>query len=289
MRYGMTLPPFGALAEPAYLVELAQAAEAAGWDGFFLWDTVIHDSNFYPVADPWIALAAVAAATTRLRLGVMLTPLTRRRPWQVARQAVTLDRMSQGRLIFAAGLGGAPDDFAWFGEVTDAKTRGRMLDETLDIVAGLWSGERFGYQGEHYTMAPVVFRPGAAQTPRIPIWLGGNWPNRAPFRRAARYDGVFPLVGGFPPTPDEFSAIRAFIEAQRPAPGPFDYAASGLTPGDDPAAGAAQVAPYVAAGATWWLETVDPWSAARRWDIKFDATVEAWMDGRIRQPPPRAD
>jgi len=287
MNYGMTLPPFGALAEPAYLVELAQAAETAGWDGFFLWDTVIHDGNFYPIADPWIALAAVAAATTRIRLGVMLTPLTRRRPWQVARQAVTLDRLAQGRLIFGAGLGGAPDDFARFGEVTDAKTRGRMLDEALEIVAGLWSGEPFGYQGEHYTMEPVAFRPGAAQTPRIPIWLGSNWPNRAPFRRAARYDGVFPLCGGFPPAPDEFSAIRAYVEAHRPAPGPFDYVASGLTPGDDPAAGAAQVAPYLAAGATWWLETVDPWSLAHRWDVKFDAAAEAWMDACIRQPPPR--
>jgi alkanesulfonate monooxygenase SsuD/methylene tetrahydromethanopterin reductase-like flavin-dependent oxidoreductase (luciferase family) len=287
MRYGMTLPPFGALAEPAYLVELAQAAEAAGWDGFFLWDTVIHDANFYPVADPWIALAAVAAATSRIRIGVLLTPLPRRRPWQVARQAVTLDRLSQGRLIFAAGIGGGAADFEWFGEETDAKTRGRMLDEALEIVTRLWRGEHLGYEGEHYRMEPVTFRPGPAQSPSIPVWLGGNWPNRAPFRRAARYDGVFPLTGGFPPTVEEFTAIKAYIDDHRTATGPFDYAASGITPGDNPAAGAAQVAPYIAAGATWWLETVDPWTLARRWSVKLDVAAEAWMDARIRQPPPR--
>ena len=179
------------------------------------------------------------------------------------------------------------DDFTWFGEVIDPKTRGRMLDEALTIVAGLWTGEPFGFHGEHYTMEPVAFRPRPVQTPRIPIWLGGNWPNRAPFRRAARYDGIFPLAGGFPPTPEEFSAINAYVESHRLTSGPFDYVASGLTPGDDPAAGAAQVAPYLAAGATWWLETLDPWSRARRWDVKFDAATETWIDARVRQPPPR--
>lgn len=287
MHYGMTLPPFGALAEPAYLTELAVAAEAAGWDGFFLWDTVIHDDHFYPVADPWIALTAIAAATTRLRLGVMITPLSRRRPWQVARQATTLDRFSNGRLILGAGLGGTPDDFAWFGEMTDAKTRGQMLDEALAILDGLWRGERFSYTGNHYTLAPVEFRPRPVQTPRIPIWLGGMWPNKAPFRRAARYDGVFPLCAGFPPSVEEFVAIRDFIAAQRATPGPYAYVASGITPGNDPTAGAAQVAPYRAAGATWWLETVDPWTLAHDWSVRFDAAAERWMDARIRQPPPR--
>ena len=107
MRYGKTLPAFGALADPHYLIELAHAADAAGWDGFFLWDTVIHDEHSYPIAEAWGALAAIAALTTRLRLGVMITPLSRRRPWQVARQLLTLDHLSKGRMIFGAGLGGA--------------------------------------------------------------------------------------------------------------------------------------------------------------------------------------
>lgn len=287
MLYGMTLPPFGALSDPRYLIELAQAAEAAGWDGFFLWDTVVHDEQVYPIAEPWTALAAVATVTARLRLGVMITPLSRRRPWQVGRQMLTLDHLSQGRMIFGAGLGGAPRDFDWFGEATDAKVRAGMLDEGLEIVSGLWSGRKTHHEGEHYTVAPVQFAPRPVQI-QIPIWLGGMWPNKAPMRRAARYDGVFPLKGGFPPTPEDLAAIKAYIEPLRPDPAaPFDYVASGITPGDDPSAGAAQVAPFVEVGATWWLETIDPWSRSRDWSAHLSADDEAWMDARIRQPPPR--
>jgi alkanesulfonate monooxygenase SsuD/methylene tetrahydromethanopterin reductase-like flavin-dependent oxidoreductase (luciferase family) len=287
MHYGMTLPPFGALADPLYLVELAQAAEAAGWDGFFLWDTVIHDEQCLPIAEPWTALAAVAAATQRIRLGVMLTPLPRRRPWQVARQVLTLDHLSRGRVIFGAGLGGAPRDFDWFGEETDAKTRAAMLDEGLEIVTGLWRGEQFAHTGAHYTVAPVIFRPRPTQA-HIPTWIGGMWPNLAPMRRAARFDGVFPLMAGFSPPPDALAAIKAYIEPHRAQPErPFDYVASGLTPGDDPAAGAAQVAPYIAAGATWWLETIDPWSPHSDWSAPWSRAGEQWMDARIRQAPPK--
>jgi hypothetical protein len=113
------------------------------------------------------------------------------------------------------------------------------------------------------------------------------WPNPAPMRRAARFDGVFPLRGGFPPSPEDLAGIKSFIEARRADPNaPFDYVASGITPGDDPAAGAAQVAPYVAAGATWWLETIDPWTRHRDWSVVMGSDDEAWMDARIRQPPP---
>jgi alkanesulfonate monooxygenase SsuD/methylene tetrahydromethanopterin reductase-like flavin-dependent oxidoreductase (luciferase family) len=287
MRYGMTLPAMGAFADPRYLIELAQSAEAAGWDGFFLWDTVIHDEQNYPIAEPWSALAAVAAATTHLRLGVMVTPLSRRRPWQVARQVLTLDHLSNGRMIFGAGLGGALHDFDWFGEETDAKVRAAMLDEGLEIVRGLWSGQKKSFTGTHYSVAPVQFMPPPVQI-QIPIWIAGMWPNRAPMRRAARFDGVFPLKEGFPPTADELAAIKAFIEPLRPNPDlAFDYVASGITPGKDPAAGAAQVAPYVAAGATWWLETVDPWTRHRDWSTVMGREDEAWMDARIRQSPPK--
>ena len=179
MHYGMTLSPFGPFADPRYLMELAQAAEAAGWDGFFLWDTVVHDEQGYPLAEPWTALAAIAAGTTRLRLGVMITPLSRRRPWQVARQVLTLDHLSNGRVIFGAGLGGAMADFESFGEETNAKVRAAMLDEGLQIVRGLWSGQPTSFEGNHYKVAPVHFRPPPIQT-NIPIWMGGMWPNRAP-------------------------------------------------------------------------------------------------------------
>ncbi len=287
MRYGMTIPPFGVFADPRHLMELAQAAEAAGWDGFFLWDTVIHDEQGYPIAEPWTALSAIAAVTTSLRLGVMITPLPRRRPWQVARQVLTLDHLSNGRVIFGAGLGGALHDFDWFGEETNARVRAAMLDEGLQIVRGLWSGERTSYTGEHYTVEPVQFVPPPVQ-PYIPIWIGGMWPNRAPMRRAARFDGVFALRGGFPLPPEDLAAIKAFIEPRRSAPAAhFDYVAAGITPGDDPMIGAAQVAPYIAAGATWWLETIDPWSRAGDWSVVLGRKDEAWMEERIRQPPPK--
>ena len=172
MRYGMTLPPFGAFADPRYLIDLAQAAEAAGWDAFFLWDTVIHDEHGYAIAEPWSALAAIAAVTKRLRLGVMLTPLPRRRPWQVARQVLTLDHLSNGRVIFGAGLGGALHDFDRFGEETDAKVRGAKLDEGLQIVRGLWSGERTSFVGKHYTLAPVQFARHPPSNRTSPFGLG---------------------------------------------------------------------------------------------------------------------
>ena len=287
MRYGMTLPAFGALADPHYLIELAQAAEAAGWDGFFLWDTVVHDEHGYPIAEPWTALAAIAVATKRLRLGVMFTPLSRRRPWQVARQVITLDRLSNGRVIFGAGLGGALNDFDWFGEETDPRVRAAMLDEGLEIVRGLWSGEPTSYAGTHYTVAPLQFVPPPAQS-HLPIWIGGMWPIKAPMRRAARFDGVFPLREGFPLSPEDLAAVKAFIEPLRPNPAAaFDYVAAGITPGDDPAAGAAQVAPYIEAGATWWLETIDPWTRHHNWTVVMSREDERWMDGRIRRPPPK--
>jgi alkanesulfonate monooxygenase SsuD/methylene tetrahydromethanopterin reductase-like flavin-dependent oxidoreductase (luciferase family) len=287
MRYGMSLPSFGAFADPRYLIELAQAAEAAGWDGFFLWDTVIHDERNYPIAEPWSMLAAIATVTTKLKLGVMITPLSRRRPWQVARQVLTLDHLSNGHVIFGAGLGGAMPDFEWFGEEIDPKVRAAMLDEGLEIVRRLWSGERTSFEGKHYTVAPVQFAPPPVQ-PHIPIWIGGMWPNKAPMRRAARYDGVIALKGGFPLDPEDLAAIKAYIEPLRPNPAaPFDYVAAGITPGDDPEAGAAQVAPFIDAGATWWVETIDPWTRHRDWTVDMSREDVQWMDARIRQPPPR--
>jgi alkanesulfonate monooxygenase SsuD/methylene tetrahydromethanopterin reductase-like flavin-dependent oxidoreductase (luciferase family) len=200
---------------------------------------------------------------------------------------LTLDHLSNGRVIFGAGLGGALHDFDWFGEETNAKVRAAMLDEGLQIVRGLWSGERRSFVGKHYNVAPVQFMPPPTQS-NIPIWIGGMWPNQAPMRRAARFDGVFPLRDGFPLSPEELAAVKAFIEPRRSDPvAPFDYVASGITPGDDPVAGAVQVAPYIAAGATWWLETIDPWSRHRDWSVVLGHEDEAWMDARIRQPPPK--
>src|SRR3954452_1450283 len=183
MQRAINVPNFGAFGDARVLVELAQETEAAGWDGFFLWDLVTGlPPHNYPVADPWTALAAVAMATERIRIGPMVTPLPRRRPWQVARQAVTLDRLSGGRLTLGVGIGvNTADEYSRFGEPADDKTHGAQLDEALDVITGLWSGQPFEYAGMHYTIeARTQFLPTAVQQPRIPIWVAGAWTGTKP-------------------------------------------------------------------------------------------------------------
>lgn len=227
MNLGVNVPNFGWWAEPANFVELAGVAETAGWDGLFVWDHLVFVDGF-ALADPWVLLTAAAAATERIRLGPMVTPLPRRRPWEVARQTTTLDRLSGGRLVLGVGLGTPPEtEFGWFGDVEDLAVRAEMLDESLDVIRGLWSGEPYAFSGRHYQLHEMTFRPVPVQQPRIPIWAAGTWPNPAPFRRAARCDGVFPLddaSGGMEPlTPAQFAEITAFINEHREDPGaPFD-------------------------------------------------------------------
>jgi alkanesulfonate monooxygenase SsuD/methylene tetrahydromethanopterin reductase-like flavin-dependent oxidoreductase (luciferase family) len=258
VRFALFLPNFGPFGAPREVVELARSAEEAGWDGVFLWDHIMFDkSSGQPVLDPWITLAAIAACTSRIAVGAMVTPLARRRPWKVARETATLDQLSGGRLVFGAGLGFPPEDeFGVFGEETDARVRAAKLDEALAIVSGLWTGAPFEFEGEHFSVRRVTFRPTPAQSPRIPIWCAGWWPNRAPFRRAARWDGVIPeKVGGATPTPDEVREIAAYIGLHRASEEPFDIAINGYSDG---ASSAEAMRDYAAAGVTWWLERIDP-------------------------------
>jgi alkanesulfonate monooxygenase SsuD/methylene tetrahydromethanopterin reductase-like flavin-dependent oxidoreductase (luciferase family) len=191
MKFGISLPPFGDFAEPLFLGEIARQAEEAGWDGFFIWDHMIFDPTFYPITDPWVALTVIALHTSRMRIGTLITPLARRRPWKLARETAALDRVSQGRLILGVGLGDpAQWEYGFFGEETDAKIRAEKLDEALSILTGLWTGEPFGFQGKHFHLRPVQFLPRPLQQPRIPIWVGGFWPHKPPMRRAARWDGL---------------------------------------------------------------------------------------------------
>jgi alkanesulfonate monooxygenase SsuD/methylene tetrahydromethanopterin reductase-like flavin-dependent oxidoreductase (luciferase family) len=188
MRFGLDVPVSGEFADIEILSSLAVEAERAGWDGVFLQDTF---SGELPGVDPWLALAVLATRTERVRLGVLMTPLSRRRPWTVARQAATIDRLSGGRMIAGFGLGAGEGDFIPFGEVWDPRTRAGMLDEGLKIVEGLWSGEPFTFTGRHYRLQDALLLPSPAQTPRIPMWVAGGWPRRAPLRRAARWDGLY--------------------------------------------------------------------------------------------------
>ncbi len=289
MNYGVYLPNFGAFGDARLLARLAQEAETAGWDGFFIWDH-INRAFKTEVVDPWVALAAVALSTEGVRIGALVTPLARRRPWKLARETVTLDRLSNGRLIFAAGLGSSGGQEAeWnnFGEEMDLKARGQMLDEGLDILSGLWSGQLFAYQGRRYQVKESQFLPAPAQAPRIPVWIAGNWPNRPPFRRAARWDGMMPQFIAY--EGDKLAPMKEAIRftlSQRKSEAPFDVAFSAPhTPGEDPAAGAAMVAPFAEAGVTWWLEQIYPQHFGSSLESR-DWPVEA-MRRRISQGPPR--
>ena len=231
VRRGLYIAPFEELSEPALVAELAARAESRGWDGVFLWDHIAYDAPVAvgAIADPWITLAAVATATSRVRLGAMVTPLPRRRPHGLARETVTLDRLSGGRLIFGAGLGSErTGEFApeRFGEEPDPRARARLLDDGLERLQAYWDGE--------FQPRPVG---------RIPIWIAARWPARRPVRRAARYDGIFPVDL---PGPEALAELKAEL----PARDGFEYVVSER--GDpDPA-------PWEAAGATWLLTGFGP-------------------------------
>jgi len=265
MQYGLSLPNGGECADPRFLAELAPLAEEAGWDGIFLEDYICYQGSAdAPTGDPWIALAAIATCTQRVRLGTSVTPLSRRRPWKVAREAVTLDQLSNGRLILGIGLGDSGErSFTHFGEVIDAKQRAEMLDECVDIIVGLWSGQPFSYKGKHYTIEEVTFTPMPVQSPRIPIWVGGGWPKKGPVQRAARWDGIVPYkvhsdTDESDLMPADIHALRETIAAHRNITTPFDIAVGGRERRDDWEQERTHIKAMSEAGITWWTEWIAP-------------------------------
>jgi alkanesulfonate monooxygenase SsuD/methylene tetrahydromethanopterin reductase-like flavin-dependent oxidoreductase (luciferase family) len=263
VRYSIDIPNFGDLADPRAVADLAVAAEEAGWDGLFIWDHVHQRWKAdRPFADVWILLAAAGMVTTRLRLGPMITPVARRRPSKLAREITTLDTLTNGRLVFGVGLG-APleDEFDSFGDTTDPRVLAERLDEGLAALALLLSGEPVSYHGNQVTVRDVRFLPRPVQRPRVPVWVGGHWPNRAPFRRAARWDGTIPVFGDFadmtPPAPDEVRELASFVAECRAAEGraaePFDLVVGGMSSGDR-VKDAEVLGALAEAGATWWDE-----------------------------------
>ena len=283
MKYAVNLPNFDVHADCRLLADLARDAEMAGWDGFFIWDHLRFTDEELAISDPWIALAAIALRTERIRIGTLVTPLPRRRPWIVARQAATLDQLSGGRLILGVGIGDPADvEYGTFGEETDARHRGQLLDEGLAILAGLWSGRPFRHDGAAFQIEETTFLPTPVQRPRIPIWVGGTWPNRAPMRRAARWDGAFPLGAAGGLSPEAVDEVRAFLENQRTGDAPFDLVVSVETPGDDREGAAAIVRPFAEAGATWCVEDLSMWRFDG--DIGMPWPADA-IRARIRQGP----
>src|SRR6266487_6892158 len=257
MRYGVYIPIFGPYGDARVLAELAYEAEEAGWDGFFLWDQVSKTTltpTVDPMVDPWIALAVIALHTRTIRLGTLVTPLARRRPWMVARETVSLDHLSSGRLILSVGSGGGYFDFEALGEASDPKTLAALLDEGLEVLNGLWSGEPYRHEGTYYHIQEAQFLPRPLQVPRIPIWLAATWPFRAPFRRALRWDGVFPQGRDLTLTtmlsPQQVEAIVRFLAAQPGYTTPFEIIHGGISTGLDAGRDAELVASYARAGVT---------------------------------------
>jgi alkanesulfonate monooxygenase SsuD/methylene tetrahydromethanopterin reductase-like flavin-dependent oxidoreductase (luciferase family) len=264
MRFSINIPNFGDFADPRTVAKVAVAAEEAGWDGLFVWDHVVHRKHEdRPFGDPWMLLTAAALATSRIRLGTLVTPVARRRPQQLARQVATLDAVSGGRVTFGAGLGGPiEDEYASFGDTTDTKVLAERLDEGLELLRRYWSGEPVDHDGRHYRVRDVTLLPATVQRPRPPVWIAGFWPSRPPMRRAARWDGVVPLFSdarhGHVPPLDQVRDLVAYVREQREAGpsdgGPFEIVLGGATPGGDPAGTRDVIGPLAEAGATWWDE-----------------------------------
>ncbi len=277
MKYGFVLPS----GDAKTAATLAYEAEQSGWDGFFVWEPVWG-------IDAWVCLTAAAMRTQTIRLGTMLTPISRMRPWKLASETATLDNLSDGRVILAVGLGAVDSGFIPFGEVTDKKIRAELMDEELEILTGLWQGQPFAYQGKHYQIQPTDFMvpPPPVQQPRIPIWVVGGYPSPKSMARAMRYDGLIPnllkekdgkLAAAHDMTPDDLRQMVAYVNEYRAATTPYDVIAEGATPANDPARARAMVQEWADAGATWWLEAM--------WNVSGAENLQK----RIRQGPPRGD
>lgn len=251
MKYAIDVTGLGRYADAEVVAQVATDAEQAGWDGLFIWDHLGWVEGI-PSGDPWVSITAAAAATSRIRLGFDVTPLPRRRPQIVATAVAALDRFSKGRIILGVGLGGVAREFEAFGEPGDPKLRAAMLDEALDVITNLWSGERVRHRGRFYTVDDVALTPLPIQRPRPPVWVGGSAPPA--LRRAGSWDGY--TAGNIT---DETGRIvldseqlRQRLETIAPAHGTFDVAVVGQSDAGDHRLHAE----YEQAGATWWLECI---------------------------------
>lgn len=284
MRFSVNIPNFGDFADARTVATVAAEAEQAGWDALFVWDHVVHRGHRRAFADPWMLLTAAALATSRIRLGTLVTPVARRRPQQLARQVATLDALSGGRVIFAAGLGGPiEDEYGSFGETTDPVELAERLDEGLDLLQRYWSGEPVNHDGRHYQVRNVTLLPATVQRPRPPVWIAGFWPNRPPMRRAARWDGAVPLFtsarhGHVPPV-DQVRDLVAYVHQHRGDrhDRPFEFVLGGVSPADT-AKARDLIGPLIDAGATWWDE--------RQLQSSDDLDRLAPVLRRIEQGPP---
>lgn len=292
---GIKVGVVGSFGSAAQVLDMAVGAEESGWDGFFSWDGLSLLSMPVDTFDPWAVLAAAAVRTERIALGAMVFALPRRRPWEVVRQALTVDHLSGGRLVLPVGVGVLDDGgfSAVPGQLQSLRERAELLDDAIAYLDRAWSGEKFTFDGTHVHAGEMLFLPRPVERPvvghHVPVWPVGVWDaERPPLRsldRALRADGiVLQLRGerGFDvPTPDDVSALVAWLTARRAELGldagrPFDVVVQGELPADRTAA-ADQLAGLGDAGATWWVES--------RWNPDT-ATPESLLDA-IHAGPPR--
>jgi alkanesulfonate monooxygenase SsuD/methylene tetrahydromethanopterin reductase-like flavin-dependent oxidoreductase (luciferase family) len=277
MQYGISISPAGPGGDPAAMAELAVAAEQAGWDGIFLEDYIVYQGHAgMATYDPWVTMAAMAAATSRVRLGTSVTPLPRRRPWQLASEAMTLDQLSRGRLILGVGSGDINDHgFSATGEPLAPAVRAQLLDESLQIITGLWTGEPVSFHGRHFQVEQLRLSPRPVQRPRIPVWVGGDWLLRGVKARVTRWDGCC-VYKGSPEeewqdmTAADVAEIRATVGGR---PG-FDIALGGRQRAEDLDQERQHIRSLAEAGATWWSEWVEPGDRQR--------TIDAVKRGPLR-------
>ena len=266
MKYGLDMASAGAAGDALSMSELAHIAEESGWDGVFLEDYIVWQSHpDVPTYDPWIALAAMAMRTQQVRLGTMVTPIVRRRPWKLAQELVTLDHLSNGRMILGVGLGDtgesveADSSFTHFNEMPDPRQRARMLDEGLTVIASIWRGEPFSFEGEFYKIRDVQMLPKPVQQPRIPVWVGGGYPNRGPVNRALRWDGscLYKQQGHWM-QPEDVRVLRELVIAQRGSADGYDISAGGAPRWEDENKQRSYMESVAEEGVTWWHEYVPP-------------------------------
>lgn len=266
MKHGIFVPPFDQLADPRVVADLAATAEERGWDGLFVWDHIAYRAPVVALADPWITLSAMAVATERIRIGALVTPLARRRPVVVARQTTSLDLLSNGRLVVGVGLGGDNSrEFSATGEEVDDRARADALDEALDVLTAAWSGEPVNHHGNRYVVDDLTFAPTPVQRPHPPVWVAVRGSKPRPVRRAARWQGIFPIELH---DPDHLAQVVAMVgELRSEDESAYDVVAEG-PPGADPG-------PWQAVGATWWQT-----------GLKITDTTLDYVRGVVEDGPP---
>jgi alkanesulfonate monooxygenase SsuD/methylene tetrahydromethanopterin reductase-like flavin-dependent oxidoreductase (luciferase family) len=262
MKYALCLPNAGAC-DPRTLGELGKRAEDAGWDAVFLEDYIVYQAQEIPTFDPWVSLASLALHTDTVRLGTLVSPLSRRRPWKLAAEAVSIDHLSKGRLILGAGLGDSKEPgFAAVGERLEARVRAELLDEGLMIIDGLWKGGPVSFQGKHFTVKELTVGPRPVQRPRIPIWIGGGWPNPGLRRRLPRWDGSCayknPVESGNDMMPSDIRALAEVVRSERGSLDGYEIAVGGRRRADDWKRERDHIAAVQEAGATYWMEWTPP-------------------------------